>query len=389
MVTIKLAFRNLVGAGLRTWLNVSVLSFAFVVIVLYNGILDGWNRQAYRDTIEWAAGHGQLWDSLYDPYDPYCLQDAHAAVSARIYALIESKQITPVLITQATIFPGGHLENILLKGIDPSQTIVNIPSASLRDSAGVTTAVIGKRMAFASKLKKGDNIIMRWRDKHGTFDASTIHIGEIFSSNVPSVDNNQIWISLDDLQKMTGLTNEATLFITSEKYTGGDIGIWKYKDLNFLMKDINEVLSSKRVSSSIIYGLLLAIALLAIFDTQILSVFRRQREIGTYIALGMTRWRVIKIFTVEGSAHSILAIILGSLYGIPLLAYLNKTGIPMPKVVDSYGLSIGDKIVPVYSIGLILSTVLLVILSATIVSFFPTRKIAKMKPTDALKGKIQ
>jgi ABC-type antimicrobial peptide transport system permease subunit len=61
----------------------------------------------------------------------------------------------------------------------------------------------------------------------------------------------------------------------------------------------------------------------------------------------------------------------------------------MPKVVDSYGLSIGDKIVPVYSMGLIMSTVLLVIVSATIVSYFPTRKISKMKPTDALKGKIQ
>jgi ABC-type lipoprotein release transport system permease subunit len=61
----------------------------------------------------------------------------------------------------------------------------------------------------------------------------------------------------------------------------------------------------------------------------------------------------------------------------------------MPKVVDSYGLSIGDKIIPVYSMGLIMSTVILVIVSATIVSFFPTRRISKMKPTDALKGKIQ
>jgi putative ABC transport system permease protein len=389
MVTIKLAFRNLLGAGLRTWLNVTVLSFAFVVIVLYNGILDGWNRQAFNDTITWATGNGQLWNDLYDPFDPYCLQDAHAPVSGNISPLINSRQVTPLLITQATIFPGGHSQNILLKGIDPSQEIVKIPSSSLKDSAGVISAIIGKRMAFTSKLKKGDNILMRWRDKNGTFDAREIHIENIFSANVPSIDNNQIWISLSDLQKMTGLINEATLFITSEKYKSGDIDTWKYKDLNFLLKDINEVLNSKRISSSIAYGLLLAIALLAIFDTQILSIFRRQKEIGTYIALGMTRWKVIQVFTIEGSAHSILAIILGSLYGIPLLAYLNKAGIPMPKVVDSYGLSIGDKIIPVYSMGLILSTSLLVIISATIVSYFPTRRISKMKPTDALKGKIQ
>ena len=48
MLAIKLAFKNLLGAGLRTWLNVTVLSIAFVIIVFYNGMLDGWNRQAYN-----------------------------------------------------------------------------------------------------------------------------------------------------------------------------------------------------------------------------------------------------------------------------------------------------------------------------------------------------
>ena len=46
MLALKLAFKNLMGAGLRTWLNVSVLSFAFVIIVFYNGLIDGWNRQS-------------------------------------------------------------------------------------------------------------------------------------------------------------------------------------------------------------------------------------------------------------------------------------------------------------------------------------------------------
>ncbi len=44
----QLAYRNLIGAGLRTWLNVIVLSFAYVMIIFYNGILDGWNEQARR-----------------------------------------------------------------------------------------------------------------------------------------------------------------------------------------------------------------------------------------------------------------------------------------------------------------------------------------------------
>ena len=388
MIAFKLAFRNLIGAGLRTWLNVSVLSFAFVVIVFYNGYMDGWYKEAYRDTKEWEIGNGQLWHPAYDPYDYYTLQDAHAPITGEAGQLVASKQIMPVLISQATIYPQGRMQNVLLRGIDPKQQILKIPTASMDTSGGMVPAVIGKRMAHVAKLKKGDHLLLRWRDKNGTFDAKEIQIVDVFSSNVSTIDNGSIWIPLACLQKMIGLPNEATLFVVSQQYSGGDVGSWVFKDAKFLLKDVDAVIEMKKGGGSMIYGLLLIIALLAIFDTQVLSIFRRQKEIGTYIALGMTRWRVVRIFTIEGSAHSVLAIILGSLYGIPLMELAHRYGIPLPTSVDSYGITIADRIFPAYSIGLILSTVLLVVISATIVSYFPARRISKLNPTDALKGKI-
>lgn len=388
MIAFKLAFRNLIGAGLRTWLNVSVLSFAFVVIIFYNGYMDGWYKQAYRDTKEWEIGNGQLWHPTYDPYDFYCLQDAHAPVSGDLNRLIEAGQMTPILIQQATIYPQGRMQNILLKGIDPNQKIIKIPSASMDTSQNLIPAVIGRRMANAAKVKKGDHMLLRWRDKNGTFDAKELLIMDIFTSNVSSIDNGNIWIPISMMRKMTGLEDEATILVTDKSYTEGNNGIWIFKDTKYLLKEVDAIIQMKKGGGSIIYGLLLIIALLAIFDTQVLSIFRRQKEIGTYIALGMTRWKVIRIFTIEGSAHSILAILLGSLYGIPLLTYLNRVGIPLPVQVDSYGVTIADRIFPAFSIGLILSTTLLVVISATIVSYFPTRRISKLNPTDALKGKI-
>ena len=38
---LKLAFKNLFGARLRTLLNVLVLSFSFVIIIFLNSIMDG------------------------------------------------------------------------------------------------------------------------------------------------------------------------------------------------------------------------------------------------------------------------------------------------------------------------------------------------------------
>jgi putative ABC transport system permease protein len=389
MKTIKLAFRNLLGAGLRTWLNVSVLSFTFVVMVFYNGMLDGWNRQAMTDTRNWEVGAGQLWHPAYDPYDPFSLSDAHGIIDHSLQLMIEKGQLTPILISQATIFPEGRMMNVLLKGIDPDQHILKLPSLPLKKEGGAVPAVVGRRMAKTAHLKKGERIMVQWRDRNGSFDALELEVAEVFAANVPSIDQEQLWVPLKALRRMTGMDQEATFLIAGEKYAGGDAGIWKFKDEDLLMKDYIKIMESKKGGSRVIYLLLLAIALLAIFDTQVLSVFRRQREIGTYIALGMTRWQVVKIFTVEGGAHSILALLLGALYGIPILWLFYFKGIPMPVSADEMGISITDSIIPFYSIGMIASSILLVVISATIVSYFPASRIAKMKPTDALKGKIQ
>ena len=68
---LKTAFRSLIGNGLKTWLNVFVLSFTFVLIIFMQGLLEGWNRQALNDTIKWEIAGGQYWNIKYDPYDPF------------------------------------------------------------------------------------------------------------------------------------------------------------------------------------------------------------------------------------------------------------------------------------------------------------------------------
>jgi putative ABC transport system permease protein len=386
MIAIKLAFRNLIGAGLRTWLNVSVLSFAFVLIIFYNGMMDGWYRQGRSDTIEWETGNGQLWHKAYDRYDPFTIQDSHGVMSDKIKALIKKQELTPVLMVQASAYPQGRMESVLLKGIDPGQKILKMPVSKLK-SKDKYCGIIGQRMAKASKLKEGDMVLIRWRDKNGTFDAREIRIAGVFDCNVPSVDNGQIWLPLDVLQEMTEMKDEATLIVTSKEYNSGDIDGWKFKDLKFLLSDLDNIVKTKKSGGFVIQFMLLFIALLAIFDTQVLSIFRRQKEIGTYIALGMTRLQVVGIFTFEGAAHSILAAILGALWGIPLLLYINTIGIRFG--VSDMGITISDILYPYYGAGLIIGTIIIVVLSATVVSYIPARRISKMNPTDALKGKLQ
>ncbi len=390
MLTFKLAFRNLIGAGLRTWLNVFVLSLSYVVIIYMNGMLDGWNIQAKTDTIHWEAGQGQLWQKNYDPIDPFTLQNSYSPIPKELNPLIREGQIAPVLVTMASFYPEGRIQSILLKGIPVEQKVLDLPTSCMTSDSTDIQAVIGGRMAESNKIKIGDRITIRWRDRNGTFDAADIRIAAIFNTNVPTVDVGQIWIPLAKLQNMLGVPGEATLLVLSKSsipaFASAD---WVSKDLKFLTADIDKVIKSKSISTGVMYVILLCLALLAIFDTQVLSIFRRQKEIGTQIALGMTRWQVVRMFTVEGAMHAVLAAGMAAVYGIPFLISQAKSGIPMPKATDNMGMAIGDKIYPVFSISLIVITVIFVLLAATIVSYLPSRRISKMNPTEAIKGRIQ
>jgi len=390
MLTLQLAWKNTIGAGIRTWLNVIVLSVAFVTIIGMQGLYTGMLDRARDAMIRMELGDGQFWHPEYDPYDPFALSESHSAIPANLRDAVATGDAIPVLITQGSIFPEGRIKPILLKGIPPEQTILEIPTQSMvSDSDDDIPALIGSNMAENSGLSVGDYITVRWRDVNGTYDAADVRIAHIMETIVQSVDNGQIWLPLDRLHAMTGMENQATLIVSGEGARNiTSAGNWIFRDIGFLTKEIDEIQEMSDSSLSIMYFFLLGMGLLAVFDTQVLSLWRRRKEMGTMMALGMTRGMLIRLFTLEGAMHAILAILAGAVYGIPLLTWFANTGFTMPEYVEDYGMALGRTMYPTYGLQLVIGTVILVFITVTIVSYLPTRKIAKLEPTDALRGKF-
>lgn len=390
----KLALKNLLGAGLRTWLNVFVLSLSFVLIIFTQGLLEGMNKQAEEAMIDAEVGGGHFQHAAYDPYDPLTLADAHGPVPAPLEDLAAAGKAAPGLVVQGTIYPGGRLYAVLIKGIDPGQTVVNMPTAVLAEplAGNEIPVLIGERMAKTAGLEKGSLFTIQWRDAHGTFDARDATVVEIMKTSVQTIDSSQIWIPLDRLREMTGLPGEATFAIlAADAPPPSPAGIpdgWVFRTQDDFLATVRAMIESKSVGSSIIYAIFLALAMLAIFDTQILSIFHRRREMGTLMALGFTRAKVIGLFTLEGMLNGVLAALVAAVYGIPLLTWMARTGWALPGETDQYGFAIGERLFPSYGAALVAGTTLIVLLTTTIVSYLPTRKIAKLKPTDALRGRM-
>ncbi len=390
MLIPTLALRNVFGAGIRTWLNVIALSLSFVAIIFTQGLYNGVYDQVERSTIDALYGGGQVWHEAYDPYDPLTLSDAHGPVPPALDSLVGRGEATPILMRQATIYPEGRFRSILLKGISPGQTVLSIPSFFLKDtSGGDIPALIGSRMASSVGLAKGERITVQWRDLHGTFDARDVRIVEVMKTSVQDIDNEQIWIPLGQMQALLAMPGQATILVLKQGLPPpADIPGWRFRSPGYLLQDLRALVRSKTIGASVLYLVLLFLALLAVFDTQVLSIFRRRKEMGTLMALGMTRGKIIGLFTLEGAFHAVLAGLAAALYGGPLLAFFARTGWALPGSYDTIGYAFGDRVFPAYSAGLIVGTTLLILVTTTVVSFLPTRRIARLKPTDALRGKM-
>jgi putative ABC transport system permease protein len=390
ILAMKLAIRNLLGAGLRTWLNVVVLSFSFVVIIWLNGVMKGWDYQAKHDMTSYEIGEGQYWHHQYEPFDPFNLQESHSTIPTAFMDEIASGEMIPQLLAQGSIFPQGRMLPVTIRGIDPKQNLLKLPTHLLDTATEAIPAIIGIMMANSSRLDIGDQVVLRWRDTNGTFDAAEIIITGIFMSNVPTIEANQIYIPLEKLREMMLLPEQATLltFCNPETKRPAVEG-WVLKTKGELTRQVDEMIKTKTAGQSIMYGILLLLAMLAVFDTQVLSIFRRQKEIGTYVALGYTKKEVVMLFTVEGAMHAVLAALAATVYGLPFLLWQAKVGWTMPVDTSQFGMAIAQTLYPVYTFGLVITTTLLVTITTAVVSYLPSRKIARMNPTEALRGKLQ
>jgi len=388
----KIAIKNLLGAKLRTWLNVFVTALSFFMIILFSAMYDGMREHAKQVTIDTEIAGGAYWHPEYDPLDPMTFEDAHAIPPSAVKALVNQGKASSVLVSQASIYPNGRIMPVIMKGITPEQNIVNMPTQMLAGHEEVTIPVlIGRSMANDAKLEVGDAFTIRWLDANRTYDADEGTVVHIMDTENFKLDMGHIWVPLEKAQTMLAMEEEATYVTYAEGLSiVENKGDWIPRDVKYLIRDMEALIEADEPNAAIMYIILLCFAGMGIFNAQVLSIFRRGKEIGTLMALGMTRSRVVGLFTLEGGLNALLAAIMTVIFFGPLLWYFGVNGIWLG--VDysdgSMGLIVEKYLIPVYSVGLIITTTIVVSIIVLIVSYLPSRRIARMKPTDALRGKV-
>ncbi len=390
---LKLALKRIAGNGWRSVFNILILFLVLMGMLFIQGMYDGWLRTARRQKGEWEIGAGHFEHSNYDKYDSFTFKDSFTKIPEEMQDLIRQNEAVPILVSSGVLYPQGRMTPITIKGIPWDQTLLKIPSQILQvkdESPGSLPAVIGQGMAKTTGLSKGDLVSMRFKDAQGVFNAFDIEISQIMATPVSSIDESQIWMDFTALNSLTALQNAATIFVMKDEAAQLNLGSkWRYISQKESLKDVLAMVKADQAGGYLVLALLLFLAMIAIFDTQILAIFKRRKEIGTLIALGMTRRQIIRLFVYEGCLYMVFGTILTAILGLPLFIHLATQGIPLPQELSDLNVGgFSETMKSYYDPITILFMLTIVFVLTLFASWLPAAKIARMKATEALSGKV-
>ncbi|OGG99540.1 MAG: hypothetical protein A2600_08660 [Candidatus Lambdaproteobacteria bacterium RIFOXYD1_FULL_56_27] len=383
----QLALKNLWAGRLRTWLNLLVLSLTLGTMIFIQALMEGTLEQMLKARMAEEVGGGQLWFGPYDPLDPLSLEKANGPLPPEVALAVDRGEATVVLALFGTAYPQGRMTSVVLKGINPNQSVLALSFAPLAQAppSVALPVMVGERMAKQLSLAVGDRFTLLWRAQAGAFDALEVQLVGLFSTQVPSMDQGQLWFRLEDLQRMNGTAGQASL-VVFRHHPPASQGVWTAKSPETLMQDSIEMMATKSAGNRLFYLLLLMLSLLAVFDSQALAVFRRRKEVGTLMALGFSNQKILALFLAEGMGLGLLASLLTLAWGWPLAGYLVREGLDFGVSGDSYGMALSSRFYPAFSAQMVLESFGIVNLLVSLVSFLPLRKITGLSPADAIRG---
>jgi len=386
-MTFDIAFKNFMRQGTRAFLNVLVTALILIAVVFALSLLNGFQAQALRNmaSTDVAGGHYRV--PGFDILTPTEWEDHTLPVPDQLANLPHSEK-AEVLVHQGQLFPNRRLYPVQLRGIDMKQTLLDLPLEPLRGQGekveDVIPVILGKKMAEKSHLSVGDTVVLKWRDRLGAVDALDVRVVDVVPLINPRIDEGVVWMRLDHLRQITDRPDEVT-WVAVNAHKGGITG-FEFHTVDMLMADLLTLLAHDRRNTKILWVILISLAAISVFNTQILAVFKRQKEIGTLMALGMAPNRIVRLFTLEGSFAALLAVGVALLLGVPFFIWFQGVGFDVSHLSET-GFPVREKIfLDIRPWEVIYSTLVTVGIMIA-VAWAPVKKIARLDPTQALRGR--
>ena len=405
----RIAFRNIRRNRRRSLLSGTAIGIAAMFITLMFSMISGMLLDYESNIVRYMTGHVRIRNVEYDENEE--LNPLHLSVAdypelvRRLEQEPEVAAVVPRTRFATAIYHDDRTYGGLGFGVDFQREtkVMKIQDALQQGrlpQMGQREMLLSAGLAEELDIGVGEKLTLLTKNKYMGMSGMTFTITGIVRFSVPGFNESFFFVPIDTTARFLKMSDEATevLVVLKDRKT---VDAFAAKANSILAGMGRDELAAKpwnkigmltgfmqfaQTAYDVIAIIFFLLASTVIVNTTMMVIFERMREIGTVAAMGMTPREIVRLFFLEAFYIGAIASFIGVVLGIAVTLPLSKVGIDLTASMEGVDLEINPVLYPQLNIR---STVFVFFYStaiASLASFIPPRRAAKIEPVEALRA---
>ncbi len=423
LLLVKLGWRNLWRNPRGTLLTALALGLGLTLLLVSLGLLDGSQQQMVANAVRFGTGNVVLQAKGYQD-NPSLELLLPAGVVSRTRELLHTEALkhvvrgmSPRLLASGLLSSAANSSGVSIMGVIPKEerTVSLIPQRIVEgkylndnQQSGV---VIGAELANKLAVKVGSKVVLMTQAAQppgaktadaggGEMQSSLLRVSGIFRTGVQRIDAQVIQLPLTEEQTLVGVPGRVTQVAVLLEREGDSLRVAQSMRKQFTtvpveilpwreaMPAVAQLFLLDEAFNYVMNGVVLAMVGLGILNTILMRVIERRYEFGLCSALGLRPVQLAVMIIGESLALTAISLVLGLVLGLSAQHYFATAGLDLRWFFKSSlptALVFDPIIYSRLSLTRIVSSVGIVFLTATVISFYPAFKAARTALPGALK----
>ncbi len=403
MLTLKLAYRNILRQRRRSLLTALSMAGGYMLFVFSMSLLEGsWSNVVDIFTLD-HTGHIQVHKDDYAkrPKIHKTIENP-AAVETTLKNHEDVTGWAPRVYSSALAYGGNKTSIAQIFGIDPElePTVTRILQkvsagqyfSDQPNADGYFPAMIGRGLANSLRLDVGDEIVLISSGADGSI-ANDIFIITAIIGNTTSFDRLGVFLPLTVAQEFLSIGGEVHEFalLARNKHDNEQLAV----ALQSLMPSLNvspwqqieatfyRTMQSDKQGNYFTMALIVFIVFIGVLNTVLMSVLERTKEFGVLKSIGCRPSELVKLIFIETVMLASISISVGLALILPVIVWFTEVGIKLDISVDMGGV-VFDTMKGDLSAYVVFMPMGFMLLTAALISLPPGLRAARILPRVAL-----
>ncbi|MDA0791704.1 MAG: ABC transporter permease [Proteobacteria bacterium] len=407
MLSVTLAYRNILRHRRRTFLTALSMTGGFVLCTFSFSMLEGsWGGAVDIFTLD-HTGHVQVHFGDYHrrPKVHKAIDDIEAVEDA-LKAHRKVEAFAPRVFAPALAYAGEKTAPVSVIGINAereastSRILQKVQEGEYFDASpdldGYFGAMVGVSVARSLNIGVGDEIVLISQGADGSI-ANDIFVVRATIGSRTSHDRYAVYLPLSVAQSFLTMgtrVHEYALIVSSPRNNEAIA-----REINAAVQAVNPELTAlpwqvleetfyttmkaDKQSNHFMMVIIVFLVFIGVLNTVLMSILERTREFGVIRALGSRPIQIIKLVFLETMIMATLSIAAGLVLLVPILYWLVGYGFALPETIEVGGVEFGQMkgiVIP----SVIIAPALLIYGFAALVSIPPGIRAASITPRSAL-----